>query len=430
MTSYQISKRQQTGVKMVEHTMSKIVVVGGGAAGLELVTRLGRSFGRRDTHEIILVEPSTHHYWKPRLHEIAAGTFDAELDAVSYLQHARCNDYQYVQAAMSSLDRATKTLQLRNENGAESSLDYDYLVIAVGAVSNDFKTPGVSDHCLFLDSSLQAQLAWEQINPLLRAEGKHHLSIVGAGATGVELAAELAKVSAKLQRYRHGSELAITLIEASDRVLPAGSECMSEKVQKALEKQGITVRTNTRVQRAEAGKLVTAEGEIITADLQVWAAGIKCAEWLTQLDGLETNRLNQLKVDANLQSTLDDAIFVLGDSAECPQADGSFVPPRAQAANQAAGHLARQFKRLLKGKALKPFIFNDGGMVIAVGHDYAVGSLMNNKLILRGRFVRNLYDTIFRLHQQILFGWGRVTALVLLKRIKCALNPYYKGNIS
>lgn len=410
--------------------MSKIVVVGGGAAGLELVTRLGRSFGRNNNHEITLVEPSSHHYWKPRLHEIAAGTFDAELDAVSYLQHATCNGYQYVQAAMSGLDRATKTLRLCNNNGQESVLQYDYLVIAVGAVSNDFKTPGVSEHCLFLDSSEQAQLAWQQINPLLRAEGNHRISIVGAGATGVELAAELAKVSAKLQRYRHGAELDITLIEASDRVLPAGPECMSEKVQKALSKQGITVRTNTRIQRAEEGKLVTADGEVITADLQVWAAGIKCAEWLTQLDGLETNRLNQLKVDANLQSTLDSNIFVLGDSAECPQPDGSFVPPRAQAANQAACHLAQQFKRLLKGKSLKPFVFNDGGMVVAVGHDYAVGALMNDQLVLRGRFVRNLYDTIFRLHQRVLFGWGRVTALVLLKRIKCALNPYYKGNLS
>ncbi|MCW8328902.1 NAD(P)/FAD-dependent oxidoreductase [Photobacterium sp. SDRW27] len=410
--------------------MSRIVVVGGGAAGLELVTRLGRSFGHKSNHEVTLVEPSSHHYWKPRLHEIAAGTFDTELDAVSYLQHATCNGYQYVQAAMAGLDRETKTLLLRNNSGQESALQYDYLVIAVGAVSNDFKTPGVSKHCLFLDSSDQAQQAWQQINPLLRAEGNHRISIVGAGATGVELAAELAKVSAKLQRYRHGAELDITLIEASDRVLPAGPECMSGKVQKALLKQGITVRTNTRVQRAEEGKLVTAEGEIIAADLQVWAAGIKCAEWLTQLDGLETNRLNQLKVDANLQPTFDSNIFVLGDSAECPQPDGSFVPPRAQAANQAAGHLARQFKRLLKGKSLQPFIFNDGGMVVAVGHDYAVGVLMNDKLVLRGRFVRNLYDTIFRLHQRVLFGWGRVTALVLLKRIKCALNPYYKGNLS
>ncbi|MGF1724820.1 NAD(P)/FAD-dependent oxidoreductase [Photobacterium nomapromontoriensis] len=410
--------------------MSKIIVVGGGAAGLELVTRLGRSLGRREEHTITLVEPSSHHYWKPRLHEIAAGTFDNELDAVSYLQHSACNGYRYVQAAMTGLDRETKTLTLNHVTNGSETLDYDYLVMAVGAVSNDFKTPGVSDHCLFLDSAAQAQSAWQQINPLLRAEGEHHLSIVGAGATGVELAAELAKVSAQLQRYHHGAKLAITLIEASDRVLPVSPECMSEKVQRKLEKQGVTVLTNTRIQRAEAGRLVTADDGVIAAELQIWAAGIKCADWLTKLDGLETNRINQLKVEATLQSTIDSRIFVLGDSAECPQPDGSFVPPRAQAANQAAGHLARQFKRLLKGKALQPFIFNDGGMVVALGHDYAVGALMHDKLVLRGRLVRNLYDTIFRLHQRIIFGWGRVSALVVLKRVKCLLNPYYKGNQS
>lgn len=410
--------------------MSRIVVVGGGAAGLELVTRLGRSFARRREHEVILVEPSSHHYWKPRLHEIAAGTFDDELDAVSYLQHAYCNQYQYLQASMSGLNRTKKQLEIRNVNGDISTLDYDYLVIAVGAVSNDFKTEGVSEHCLFLDSAEQAQQAWDQINPLLRAQGEQHISIVGAGATGVELAAELAKVSEKLSRYRHDAKLRITLIEASQRVLPAGPECMSEKVQQALLKHGVEVRTNTRVKRAEQGKLITDSGEVISADLQLWAAGIKCAPWLAELDGLEVNRLNQLKVYSTLRTTRDNAVFVIGDSAECPQPDGSFVPPRAQAANQAAMHLARQFKRLLKGKSIKPFVFHDGGMVIAVGHDYAVGSLMNNKLVLRGRLVRNLYDTIFRLHQRILFGWGRVTALVVLKRVKGSLNPFYKNNIS
>ncbi|MBA5761089.1 NAD(P)/FAD-dependent oxidoreductase [Vibrio sp. 404] len=410
--------------------MSKIVVVGGGAAGLELVTRLGKSFARGNEHQVVLVEPASHHYWKPRLHEIAAGTFDDELDAVSYLQHAYCNRYQYVQASMNALNRSAKSIEIRNVNGELSTLEYDYLVMAVGAVSNDFKTEGVSEHCLFLDSALQAQQAWDRINPLLRSQGEHRISIVGAGATGVELAAELAKVSGKLARYRQDTKLTITLVEASDRVLPAGPECMSEKVAKALTKLGVQIRTDVRVSRAEQSKLVTENGEIIGADLQLWAAGIKCAPWLAELDGLETNRLNQLKVDATLRTTLDDAIFVLGDSAECPQPDGSFVPPRAQAANQAAGHLASQLKRMLKGKTIKPFVFNDGGMVIAVGHDYAVGSLLNNKLILRGRLVRNLYDTIFRLHQRILFGWGRVTALVLLKRVKGSLNPFYKHNIS
>lgn len=407
--------------------MSKIVVVGGGAAGLELVTRLGRQLRGSREHEVILVEPSSHHYWKPRLHEVAAGTFDSELDAVSYFQHAACSGYRYIQASMTRLERSSKTLHLSCADGNTTVLSYDYLVIAVGASSNDFNTPGVAQNCLFMDSSTQAQRAWEQINPLLKSNYNRRITIVGAGATGVELAAELAKVSQRTRRYSNAAPLHIVLIEAAERVLPTSPASLSEKALHALTRQGVDVRLKTRIQRAEKGQLITDEGERIISDLQLWAAGIKCAEWLKELDGLETNHLNQLLVSATLQTRKDQDIFVIGDSAECPQADGSFVPPRAQAANQAAHHLATQFKRLLNGRDLQPFVFRDGGMVIAVGHSNAVGALMNNKLVLNGRFIRRLYDTIFRLHQQVLFGWVRVTSLIMLKRLKCVLNPHYKG---
>ncbi|UTZ24334.1 NAD(P)/FAD-dependent oxidoreductase [Vibrio campbellii] len=409
--------------------MSNFVVVGGGAAGLEMVTRLASSFSSKSGHTVTLVEPSSHHLWKPRLHEIAAGTFDNELDSVAFRLHAACHGYQYVQARMSGLDRANKTITVSAEFSPEQTLKFDYLVIAVGAISNDFKIPGVSEHCLFLDSASQAEKAWEQMKQMMANGGAHRVSIVGGGATGVELAAEWAKVSKQLNRYQNDTQLSITLIEAADRVLPTSADCMSEKVLKKLQKQGVNVRLNTRVKRAEADRIVT-ENEVIPADLQIWAAGIRCPDWLANLDGLESNRINQLKVLPTLQTTLDESVFVIGDSAECPQEDGRVVPPRAQAANQAAAHLAKQFKRLVKGKELKPFVFKDGGMVVALGHDYAVGALMNDKVVLRGRYVRRLYDTIFRLHQRVIFGWFRVSALVVLKRLKGLLNPYYKGSWS
>ncbi|RJX75316.1 NAD(P)/FAD-dependent oxidoreductase [Vibrio sinensis] len=409
--------------------MANFVVVGGGAAGLELVTRLGKSFAGNKQHTVTLVEPSGHHLWKPRLHEIAVGSFDNELDAVSYVQHSVCNGYQFVQAGMSGLDRESKTIVLDRDVDGNNTLSYDYLVMAVGAVSNDFKINGVREHCLFLDSSEQALLAWEQIKKMLQSSTQQRISIVGAGATGVELASELAKLNQQLSRYKMGGSLAVTLIEAADRVLPASPKCMSEKVQRKLEQQGVTVQLNAKVQSASHHQLIVND-TAIEAQLQVWAAGVKCADWLANLDGLETNRINQIRVKPTLQTTLDDSVFVIGDNAECPQPDGSMVPPRAQAANQEATHLAKQFKRLIKDKPLQPFIFKDGGMMIALGHDYAVGSVMGNKLVLRGRWVRNIYDTIFRLHQQVLFGWGRVSALMILKRVKCLLNPYYKGSLS
>lgn len=409
--------------------MANFVVIGGGAAGLELVTRLGKSFSGDKKHTVTLVEPSEHHLWKPRLHEIAVGSFDNELDAVSYVQHSVCNGYQFVQAGMTGLDRASKTVLLDREVNGSSILNYDYLVMAVGAVSNDFKIPGVREHCLFLDSSDQALLAWDKIKQMLQSRASQRVSIVGAGATGVELASELAKLNQQLSRYKMGGRLDVTLIEAADRVLPASPKCMSEKVHGKLIQQGVTVMLNAKVQRAGHQQLVVND-MVLDAQLQVWAAGIKCADWLSGLDGLETNRINQIRVKPTLETTIDENIFVIGDSAECPQLDGTMVPPRAQAANQQATHLAKQLKRLIKAKPLQPFTFKDGGMMIALGHDYAVGSVMGNKLVLRGRWVRNIYDTIFRLHQRVLFGWGRVSALMILKRAKCLLNPYYKGSLS
>ena len=224
--------------------MSRIVIVGGGAAGIELSTLLAKA--NRKEHEIILVEPETDHYWKPRLHEIAAGTFDRELDAVCYFTHGAINGYQHYQAAMTDIDRENKMLAVRRNDGTEAMVKYDYLVVAVGAVSNDFNTTGARDNCIFLDSASQARHAWHKISQLLREGNDRTVNIVGAGATGVELAAELARVSHKLQRY-NAAKLTINLIEAADRVLPNSPLKMSEKVLKELKRTNINVLLNTRI---------------------------------------------------------------------------------------------------------------------------------------------------------------------------------------
>lgn len=127
--------------------MSRIVVVGGGAAGIELSTLLGKAVRKED--EIILVEPETHHYWKPRLHEIAAGTFDSDLDTVCYFTHGARHGYQHYQAAMTDIDRENKQVSVRRPDGTQCAVNYDYLVVCIGAISNDFNTPGAKDNCVF-----------------------------------------------------------------------------------------------------------------------------------------------------------------------------------------------------------------------------------------------------------------------------------------
>lgn len=405
--------------------MSRIVIVGGGAAGIELSTLLAKA--NRKKHEIILVEPETDHYWKPRLHEIAAGTFDRELDSVCYFTHGAINGYQHYQGAMTDIDRQNKMLAVRRNDGTEASVKYDYLVVAVGAVSNDFNTTGARDNCIFLDSASQARHAWHKISQLLREGNDRTVNIVGAGATGVELAAELARVSHKLQRY-NAAKLTINLIEAADRVLPNSPPKMSAKVLKELQRTNINVLLNTRISEVSEHGMITADDQPLEADIQFWAAGVKAPEWLKGLGGLEYNRMNQIIVNANLTTTVDDHIFSLGDCASIPQADGSFVPPKAQAANRAAVHLTKSLTGLLRGKELTDFEFKDGGMVVAVGHHFAVGSFaphskMANNLVFKGRLIRRLYDTIFRLHQRTVEGMFTVSRLIITKRLKALFQP-------
>ncbi|WP_256383957.1 NAD(P)/FAD-dependent oxidoreductase [Photobacterium toruni] len=409
--------------------MSRIVIVGGGAAGIELSTLLAKA--NRKKHEIILVEPETDHYWKPRLHEIAAGTFDRELDSVCYFTHGAINGYQHYQAAMTDIDRENKMLAVRRNDGTEAMVKYDYLIVAVGAVSNDFNTTGARDNCIFLDSASQARHAWNKISQLLREGNDRTVNIVGAGATGVELAAELARVSHKLQRY-NAAKLTINLIEAADRVLPNSPQKMSAKVLKELQRTNINVMLNTRISEVSEHGMVTADNQPLEADIQFWAAGVKAPEWLKGLGGLEYNRMNQIIVNANLTTTIDDSIFSLGDCASIPQADGSFVPPKAQAANRAAVHLAKNLTALLRGKELTDFEFKDGGMVVAVGHHFAVGSFaphskMANNLVFKGRLIRRLYDTIFRLHQRTVEGMFTVSRLIITKRLKALFQPSING---
>jgi len=401
--------------------MSRIVIVGGGAAGLEIASMLGRSVNSQD--EVILVEGETHHYWKPRFHEIAAGTFDSDLDTICYFSHGAKNGYMHYQAWMTDVNRAAKQLVVRKPNGETDTLAYDYLIIAIGAISNDFATQGAKEHCLFLDTPEQARDSWHQISSLLRSGKDCTVNIVGAGATGLELAAEFAKVSAELSENPYAAWLNINLIEAADRVLPNGPVKMSEQALLRLEKYQINVMLNTRIASVEADRMTTSDGQVLNADVQFWAAGIKAPDWLKEIGGLQSNSLNQLVVERTLATTFDSAIFALGDCAAIPQADGSQVPPKAQAANRAAVHLAKNLVAHLNGKPLKPFVYNDGGMVVAIGHNFAISTMMNDRLILKGRLVRRLYDTIFRLHQKTVSGYLAMSRLIIFKRLKCLFKP-------
>ena len=312
----------------------KILIVGGGAAGLELATRLGKKLGKSGQAEITLLDAASTHIWKPLLHEVASGTL-AEAEEIEYLAQAYRNHFRFLLGRMEGLDRADQSVivsPIVNKQGVElvprRRFHYDTLVLAVGSVSNTFNIPGVEQHCLFIDTTKQAFRFQKQLveRYYLKAYANQNdpqakplsIVIVGAGATGVELAAELHHVTKLLATYglEGSNQVAITLIEAAPQLLPALPPRLAAATQQQLLKLGIQLKLGRRVTEVTATTVRTHDGEEFAGDIKVWAAGIKAPDWMKNLDGLETNHLNQLLVDQTL-ATADPAIFAIGDCAAC-----------------------------------------------------------------------------------------------------------------
>ena len=375
-----------------------IVIVGGGAGGLELATRLGDSLGRRKRARITLIERARTHLWKPLLHEVAAGSMDLDDHALDYLAQARWHHFRFQLGSMEEIDRARRIVSVAptlDEEGREliprREVPYDTLVIAVGSTTNDFNTPGAAMHAISLDTPAQAELFHRRlVNACIRANAQTeplrpeqlNVAIIGAGATGVELAAELHKTTRELVAYGFDKidperDIRLTIIEAAPRILPVLPERLSKATAKLLADLDVEMLTNERVTEVTPDGVVTASGKKIAAELTVWAAGVKSPDFLKDIAGLETNRLNQLVVKQTLETTRDPNIFGLGDCACCPwPGHPSCVPPRAQAAHQQASHLARMLPRRLAGRPLKPYVYRDFGSLVSLGEYSTVGTLM------------------------------------------------------
>lgn len=428
--------------------MHRIVIVGGGAGGLELATRLGKTLGRDRRAQVTLVDCNLTHIWKPLLHEVAAGSLDAATDGLSYVAQAQWNHFDFVYGRMQGLDRARKVIALAPWSGTygevqvpATELGYDTLVMAVGSVCNDFGIAGVREHCIFLDSHHDAErLRLEMLERRLAATAQGRpralrVVVIGGGATGVELSAELRDSQRKLSRYRGSSStrehLAVTLVEASPRLLPALPEKIGASVETELrDKLNIHVMTNTTVQRVEPGLLIDSHGETVAADIIVWAAGIRGPAFLRQLAGLETNRIDQLLVRPTLQSTQDDAVFALGDCAACPM-DGSKdgktrnVPPRAQAAHQQADLLVTNLARRIQGKPLKAFRYTDNGSLVSLASFNTFGHLMGNRFV-EGRLAHFFYASLYRMHQAALYGHRKTLRIMLGTALARNIRPLLK----
>jgi NADH:ubiquinone reductase (H+-translocating) len=417
-------------------SLHRIVVVGGGAGGLELATRLGDALGKRGKAHVTLIEKKRNHFWKPHLHEIAAGSMDIGVFQTNYLAQAHWHHFRYRIGEMIGLDREKRTVQVApytDEDGdqvtPQREFAYDTLVIAVGSLTNDFGTPGVKENAIALETSGDAERFHRRlVNACIRAHAQAgpvraeqlEIVIIGAGATGVELAAELHNstrdlVSFGFDRIDPEEDIKLTVVEAADHILPALPERISNAAVQLLEKLGVQVRTSARVAEVLAQGVKLASGEVIPAELVVWAAGVKAPDFLKDLAGLETNRINQLVVLPTLQTTRDANIFAIGDCAACPWLgkEGALVPPRAQSAHQMASHMVKQIKARLENRPLAEWRYRDFGSLVSLGEYSTVGNLMGGlmgrNLWIEGWFARMMYLSLYKMHELALHGFWKVS---------------------
>ncbi len=463
-------------------SVHRIVVVGGGAGGLELVTRLGDKYGRGKDVRITLVDRSSSHIWKPLLHEVAAGVMDTATHQLSYVAQANWHHFEFAAGEMIGLDREAKTIRLAALPAApdegegdllpERTLPYDTLVLAIGSTTNFFGVPGAQENTIALDTVEQAERFRRRLMAAcVRAQNaaeefpspggqtaangagttndaavdgaplpgqpparpKVNLVIVGAGATGVELSAELRNTAEVLRSYGlrldPRKDVRITIIESSPRILKALPERVSGAVAGLLGKLDVDILCGDSVAEVRKHEVTTTGGKVLPADITVWSAGITAPAVLGTL-GLAVNRLNQIEVLPTLQSKSDPDIFAFGDCASCEWPEHGFVPPRAQAAHQQASFLVKVIDARLKGQALPTFTYRDFGSLVSLGKFSAVGNLMGGliggSMFIEGLFARVMYTSLYRMHVAALHGVWRMMLDTVANRLRRSTVPRVK----
>jgi NADH:ubiquinone reductase (H+-translocating) len=436
----------------VSEQLHRIVVVGGGAGGLELATRLGNKLGRRRKASVTLIDRRRTHLWKPLLHEIAAGSMDLGMHEIDYMAQAYWHGFTFRLGGLIGIDRGERLVRVApvlDDEGREvipaRAYGYDTLVISIGSLTNDFGTRGVKAHAISLETAEEADRFHSRlVNACIRAHSQTEplrpeqlqVAIIGAGETGTELAADLHKTTRQLvafglDRIDPDKDIRIHLIEAAPRILPALPERLSEAAVKLLGRLKVQVHTGARVTEVSAAGVTLASGVSIPAELVVWAAGVKAPDLLKDIGGLETNAINQLVVRPTLQTTRDDAIFAFGDCAACPWLGGEgIVPPRAQAAHQQASHLAKQIPRRIAGMSLREWRYRDLGSLVSLGNYSTVGSLMGKliggRLFIEGVVAGLMYKSLYKMHQLALHGPVKVVLDTIARVITRRTEPVVK----
>ena len=429
-----------------------IVIVGGGAGGLELATALSKRARRGlDSRippiRVTLVDKYLSHLWKPRLHEVAVGLQSIAEAEISFPAHAYRHGYRFEWGGLDGIDVANKSIDVASTFSVDNTvvlprrtLSYDALVLAVGSDPNDFHTPGAKEHCLFLNDRNDAQrIRSILLSGLLRLARNLiptlDVAVIGGGATGVELAADLFRSSAHVGTYGghiDPAALRVTVCDAASRLLAANPPAVSQYAAEMMAQYGATLRLNTRVSKVNAEALYTQDGDAIPAAIKIWTAGIKGPDLLSRLNAPGVQHDGRISVDDWLR-TSDAAVFAMGDCAQWIDPDTQRPAPyTAQVASAQAVYLAKTLIGSTQREPVERFRFQSKGALVALGDKTAAGNLTSrwgrsrHEHILQGGSAKILYASLYREHQYRVLGPARTVAIILSDWLTQRTGPALK----
>lgn len=418
----------------------RLVILGGGAGGLELASLLAA----RDDLDVTLVDREFGHVWKPRLHELGAGTVSSSLADLSFYMLAHLRGFRFEQGEVTALDRERREVRLGSIHVAgatvempERRLGYDLCVVALGG-QTPAPLPGVEEHAIRLDRKSDADALRARFVAAMvaaRDTGRPaEVVIVGTGATGTELAAHLRRSERGFFEKRDRRErdlLRITLLEAAPELMPGAEPDLRRELAERLARLKITVRTNAKVSAIQEGAVIGGEGgERWPATIAVWAAGSAGLPLLERLGGFDLDAKGRIRVDPTLQALGDDHVFALGDASSfTPRGGEKPLPPTAQVASQQAVYLSQTLPYAARGEPAEPFRYDNKGKIVSLAGAGTIGKLAfgrRDDILIGGRFALAAYHGLERQHQWRILGPWHGTVSIATDLLSPTKGPALK----
>jgi NADH:ubiquinone reductase (H+-translocating) len=366
----------------------RVVVLGGGFAGVAVTRQLERLCGRRNTVEITLVSRDNFFVLTPLLFEACSGTL--ELRHCAQPIRPALSRTRFVEATVEGVDVERSVVHAVAREGATYDLAYDHLVVALGATTNQSTIPGsptaftfktMADALVLRNHLIERfERADASSDPVLRRRALT-VVVIGGGLVGVELLGELTAFAEDVLRYYpriRREELRFHLFEAGPRLLPELDPGLADSAARVLRRRGADIRASTPVRSVEPG-CIDLGGETIDAGTIVLAAGIAPSDVVARIRVAHDQR-GRISVDPTMRSTSHPAVWALGDCASIPGPDGKPYPALAQHATREARHLARNLAAVLEGRVTSPFVFRPLGTMASLGHSRAVAQVFGVRL--------------------------------------------------